>query len=135
MRLQGVIEPSHSTWTSPVVLATKKDGSTRFCIDYRRLNKVTKRDSYPLPRVDTTLDAINGSSWFSTLDLKSGYWQVKMESDDKEKTAFTTGEGLWQFIVMPFGLSNAPATFERLMERVLQGLPWTICLVYLGPVV
>ena len=130
MRRQGVIEPSHSPWTSPIVLVTKKDGSTRFCIDYRRLNKITKRDSYPLPRVDTTLDAINGSSWFLTLDLKSGYWQVKMESDDKEKTAFTTGEGLWQFIVMPFGLLNAPATFERLMERVLQGLPWTICLVY-----
>ena len=131
MRSQGVIEPSQSPWSSPVVLVQKKDGSKRFCVDYRKLNEVTKHDSYPLPRVDKTLDAVSGSSWFSTLDLKSGYWQVKMAEKDKEKTAFTTGEGLWQFIVMPFGLANAPATFERLMERILQGLPWTVCLVYL----
>jgi hypothetical protein len=84
MRSQGVIKPSQSPWTSPIVLVKKKDGSKRFCVDYRRLNKVTKRDSYPLPRVDTTLDAINGSSWFSTLDLKSGYWQVRTEESDKE---------------------------------------------------
>ena len=85
--------------------------------------------------MDTTVDAINGSCWFSTLDLKSGYWQVKMAENDKEKTAFTAGEGLWQFTVMPFGLANAPATFERLMEQILQGLPWTVCLVYLDDVV
>lgn len=84
MRSQGVIKPSQSPWTSPIVLVKKKDGSKRFCVDYRRLNKVTKRDSYPLPRVDTTLDAINGASWFSTLDLKSGYWQVRTEESDKE---------------------------------------------------
>ncbi|CAB4020150.1 Retrovirus-related Pol poly from transposon [Paramuricea clavata] len=135
MRSQGVIERSQSPWTSPIVLVKKKDGSKGFCVDYRRLNKVTKRDSYPLPRVDTTLDAINGSRWFSTLDLKSGYWQVRMEESDKEKTAFTAGEGLWQFIVMPFGLSNTPATFERLMERVLQELLWTVCLIYLDDVI
>jgi hypothetical protein len=135
MLKQGVIESSQSPWASPVVLVKKKDGTKRFCVDYRKLNKVTKRDSYPLPRVDMTLDAIGGSSWFSTLDLKSGYWQVKMEERDKEKTAFTAGEGLWQIVVMPFGLSNAPATFERLMERVLQGLPWTVCLVYLDDVI
>ena len=135
MRSQGVIEPSQSPWSSPVVLVQKKDGSKRFCVDYRKLNEVTKRDCYPLPRVDTTLDAINGSSWFSTLDLKSGYGQVKMAENDKEKTAFTAGEGLWQFTVMPFGLANAPATFERLMEQILQGLPWTVCLVYLDDVI
>ena len=116
MHAQGIIEPSASPWASPVVLVKKKDGGTRFSVDYRKLNELTKKDSYPLPRVDTTLDALSGSSWFSTLDLKSGYWQVEVEEQDREKTAFTAGNGLWQFSVMAFGLCNAPATFERLME-------------------
>ena len=90
------------------------------CVDYRKLNDVTKKDFYPLPRVDDTLDRLAGRQWFSTLDLKSGYWQVPK---DKEKTAFMTGNGLWQFKVMPFGLCNNPVTFERLMDRVLAGLP------------
>ena len=85
-----------------MVLVRKKDGTTRFCVDYRKLNHVTKKDSYPLPRIDDTLEA---------LDLKSGYWQVELHPDDKEKTAFTAGRGLWQFRVMPFGLCNVPATF------------------------
>ena len=110
---QGLIESSTSPWASPIVLVKKKDGNWRFCVDYRKLNDVTKKDSYPLPRVDDTLDRLAGMQWFSTLDLKSGYWQVEMEAKDKEKTAFTTGNGLWQFKVMPFGLCNAPATFER----------------------
>jgi hypothetical protein len=102
---QGIIEPSRSPWASPVVLIKKKDGSTMSCVDYRKLNSVTKKDSYPLPRLDTSLYSFYGSTWFSTLDVKSGYWQVEMEEADKEKTAFTTGKGLWQFVVMPFGLS------------------------------
>ncbi len=135
MAEQGVIEPSNSPWVSPVVLVRKKDGSTRFCVDYRKLNAITKKDSYPLPRVETSLHAFFGSSWFSTLDLKSGHWQVEMDESDKEKTAFSIGEWLWQFLVMPFGLCNVPATFERLIEHVLMGLPWNVGLVYLDDII
>ena len=106
----------------------------RFCIDYRKPNDVTRKDSYPLPWIDDLVEALSGARWFSTLDLKSGYWQVEMEKNDKEKTAHSIGSGLWQFTVMPFGLSNAPATFERLMEHVLSGLPLTMALVYLDDV-
>ena len=134
MERQGVIERSTSAWSSPVVLVTKKDGTTRFCVDYRKLNDITQKDSYPLPRIDDTIDALSGAQWFSTLDLKSGYWQVPLEEDAKEKTAFSTGTGLWQFTVMPFGLCNAPATFERLMEQVLSGLPTSIALLYLDDI-
>ncbi|GBL73575.1 Retrovirus-related Pol polyprotein from transposon 297 [Araneus ventricosus] len=131
----GIIEESSGPWASPIVLVKKKDGSTRFCVDYRKLNEITKKDSYHLPRIDDTLDALNGSQWFTTLDLKSGYWQVEVRPEDREKTAFTTGQGLWQFKVMPFGLCNAPATFERLMETVLRGLSSEACLVYLDDII
>ena len=134
MEKQGVIEPSASPWSSPIVLVRKKDGSVRFCVDYRKLNAVTHKDSYPLPRIDDTLEALGGSEWFSTLDLKSGYWQVELAQEDKEKSAFSTGTGLWQFRVMPFGLCNAPATFERLMEQVLSGVDLATALVYLDDI-
>ena len=91
-------------WASPLVLAKKKDGSLRHCVDYRT---VTRKDAYALPRIDDTLDALAGSKWFSTLDLASGYWQVGMHPDDREKTAFCTADGLFEFNVMPFGLCNA----------------------------
>ncbi|GBN87066.1 Retrovirus-related Pol polyprotein from transposon 297 [Araneus ventricosus] len=131
----GIIEESSGSWASHIVLVKKKDGSTRFCVDYRKFNEITIKDSYPLPRIDDTLDALKGSQWFSALDLKSGYWQVDIQPEDKEKTAFTTGQGLWQFKVMPFGLCNAPATFERLMETVLRGLTSEACLVYLDDII
>lgn len=131
MLAAGVIEPSTSPWAAPVVLVRRKTGRWRFCADYRRLNAVTRKDSYPLPRVDDALDYLSGSSWFSSLDLRSGYWQVELDPEARPKTAFTTGQGLWQFRVMPFGLCNAPATFERLMERVLADVPKSRCVVYL----
>ena len=104
---------------------TKKDGGTRFCVDYRKLNLATVKDAYPLPRIDDTLDMLAGKRWFSALDLASGYWQVPLSPEARCKTAFATHSGLFQFRVMPFGLCNAPATFERLMDRVLQGLRWS----------
>ena len=98
----GQIEPSDSAWSAPTVIVTKKDGSTRFCVDYRRLNA----------RIDDSLNSLSGQAWFSTLDLASGYWQVRLSENAKPKTAFATHSGLFQFAVMPFGLCNAPATFE-----------------------
>ena len=130
-----VVEPSTSPWAAPIVLVRKKDGTTRFCVDYRKLNDATRKDAYPLPRIDTTLDTLSGSQWFSTLDLLSGYWQVEIDEADRPKTAFCTTEGLFQFRVMPFGLCNAPATFQRLMDLVLAGLQWSECLVYLDDVI
>ena len=132
---QDVVEDSHSPWSSPIVMVMKKDGSYRFCIDYRKLNKLTIKDSHPLPRTDDILDALSGSVYFTTVDLSSGYWQVAVHPDDREKTAFTTGDGLYQFKVMPMGLTNAPPTFQRLMELVLHGLHWSTCLVYLDDVI
>ena len=121
----GQIEPSDSPWSAPVVLVIKKDDGTRFCVDYHRLNLATVKDAYPLPRIDDTLDMLAGKRWFSTLDLDSGYWQVSLSPDTRCKTAFATH----------FGLCNAPATFERLMDRVLQGLWWSCCLVYLDDII
>ena len=131
----GQIEASDSPWSSPVVLVTKKDGGTRFCVDYRQLNDATIKDAYPLPRIDDTLDMLAGKQWISTLDLASGYWQVSLSKDARAKTAFATHSGLFQFRVMPFGLCNAPATFERLMDRVLHGLRWNRCLLYLDDII
>ena len=131
----GQIEPSDSPWASSVVLVNKKDGSTRFCVDYRRLNSLTTKDVYPLPRIDDSLRLLDNQLWFSNLDLASGYWQVAISPEAKRKATFVTNEGLFQFRVMPFGLCNAPATFKWLMERVLYGMRWSRCLVYLDDVI
>ena len=132
---QGVVQHSSSPWSSPIVMVKKKDGSWRFCVDYRKLNSVTHQDAYPLPWIDATLDSLSGAAYFTTLDLASGYWQVEVEEQDKEKTAFSTPQGHFEFNVMPFGLTNAPATFQRLMECVLAGLSGEQCLIYLDDIV
>ncbi|UYV73982.1 K02A2.6-like [Cordylochernes scorpioides] len=135
MEKLDIIQPSESPWASPVVLIRKKDGSWRFCVDYRRLNKITKNDVYPLPRIDDTLDCLRGARFYSSMDLQSGYWQIDVEESDREKTAFITPDGLYEFKVMPFGLCNAPATFERMIDNLLKGLKWTICLCYLDDII
>ena len=132
---QGTIQPSVSPWAAPVVLVKKKDGTERFCVDYRKLNSVTRRDSHPIPHVQDTLDCLHGTSYFSCLDLRSGYWQVEVDDESKPKTAFTTHNGLFEFRKMPFGLANAPSTFQRLMHAVLRGLQYDICLVYLDDII
>ena len=132
---KGIIRPSSSPWAAPIVLAKKKDGSLRLCIDYRRLNAVTKRDSFPLPRTDSIIDATAGAQWYSTLDLESGYWQVEVYPPDRAKTAFVVPFGLYEFFTMPFGLTTAPATFQRLMQTVLNELVPKDCLIYMDDII
>ena len=131
----GIIRPSSSPYSAPIVLVPKRDGSVRLCIDYRRINAVTKKDVYPLPRIDDMLDALNKSKYFTVLDLCQGYHQVPVRECDKEKTAFSYFGGHWEFNFMPFGLCNSAPTFQRLMDKVLSGLLWNSCLVYIDDVI
>ncbi len=116
----GVIEPSRSPWSSPIVMVPKPDGTLRFCNDFRRLNEVSEFDGYPMPRVDELLDRLGGTRYISTLDLTKGYWQVPLTEEAKPKTAFSTPSGHWQYRVLPFGLHGAPATFQRMMDILLR---------------
>ena len=116
-----VIQESASPWASPVVLVRKKDGGLRFRVDYRQLNAVTHKDTFPLPRIGDLLDQLKGKNIFTTLDAKQGYWQIRVQKESQEKTAFVTFDGLYEFRVMPFSLCNAPATFQRLIQRALVG--------------
>lgn len=127
MLTKGIIEPLSSPWASPVVLV-KKDNIWRFCIDYHHLNKITKKDVYPLPCIKDALNRRHGATYFSSIELRSGYSQIAVEDMDREKTAFLTPDGLYRFRVMPFGLCNAPATFEHMMNTLLHSIKWSICL-------
>lgn len=128
----GVIRRSRSPWSFPVVIVAKKDNTKRFCVDFRQLNRITKKNSYPLPVIDEILALLGKAKYFTTLDLKSGYWQVSMNDDDREKTAFTCHAGLFEFNVMPFGLANAPSIFQELMSEVLQGFDF--CFAYIDDI-
>ena len=135
MRKSGIIEPAASPWAYNVVLAKKKDGSLRLCVDYRNLNAVMYQDTYPLPHIDTCLNTLQGATWFSTLDLRFGYYNIPIREVDKDKTAFITRRGSWRYNVMPFGLTCAPSVFQRLMDLVLCGLTFEACMVYLDDII
>ena len=131
----GVIEPASTEWASPVVLVPKPDGTQRFCVDYRKLNAITVPDSYPLPRADDCLDSLGEAMIFTTLDCNSGYWQIPIAECDRDKTTFTTHMGTFRHLRMPFGLRNAPATFQRALDIILSSVRWQSCLIYLDDVI
>lgn len=135
MLKHDIIEPAASPWASNVVLIKKKDGGLRFCVDYRHLNNVTYKDSFPLARIDSCLEALGGNTFFSTMDLRAGYWQTVIRKQDRDKTAFITRKGQFRFKVLSFGLCCAPSQFARTLELVMSGLTYEICLVYLDDVI
>ena len=131
----GVIEPSMSSWVFPVCLVRKKDNMFTFCIDYRWVNAVSKKDAYPIPDIQDALDHLRGAKYFATFDLLSGYWQLGLTERAKEHSAFCTHCGLFHFTRMPFGFTGAPSTFCHLMSIVLREYLWEICLCYLDNII
>ena len=132
----GVIWPSNSPWCNAVVLVRKKDRSLRFCIDFRKLNSLTVKDSHLLPRICETLESLTGAAHYLTFNMNSGFWQVPMDEESKQYTAFTLGSmGLYECESMPFRLCNTPPTFQRLMQNCLGKLNLTYCLIYLDDVI
>ena len=135
MLANDIIRPSSSPYGSPILLVKKKDSDYRFCVDYRKLNDSTVKDRYPLPRIDETIDALHGAKYFSTLDLASGYWQIELDEESKQKTAFTTEFGHFEFNRMPFGLQGAPSSFQRLMNHIFREELNVFALVYLDDII
>ena len=135
MLAQGIIQPSCSPWASPVTLVPKPDGSIRFCVDYRKLNQVSKKDRYPVPLASDCFDLMQGTSVFSTIDLRSGFHQVTVDPADREKTAFICHRGLFEFVRMPFGLANGPSHFQRAMDFVFGDLLGKCVMVYIDDIV
>src|SRR6266498_5180495 len=134
MLKDGIIKKSKSLWTSPVVLVSKKDRSIRFCVDYKKTNAITIVDVHPLPVVNNTVDKIGGKKYYTSIDLVSGYWQVEVDENLQDITAFVIPWGLYQFNEMPFGLTNAPATFQRLMNYVLHDYLNDFVVIYLDDI-
>lgn len=137
---QGIIQPSTSPWSSPIWIVPKKMDASgkrkwRMVVDYRKLNSKTIDDKYPLPNISDILDKLGKSQYFSTLDLASGFHQIEMDPSDIQKTAFSTEHGLFQFCRMPFGLKNAPSTFQRVMDNILRGFQNEICMIYLDDII
>ena len=130
-----IITHSNSTWRSPLVVVRKKDGSLRLCVDYRKLNRVTRDDLFPLPSIEEMLGKLKGNQYFSSLDLKSGYYQVALDPESQQKTAFLALDCLYEFKRLPFGLKNGPGCFSRLMQSVLAGIIGVACLVYLDDII
>jgi Reverse transcriptase (RNA-dependent DNA polymerase) len=135
MLAEQVIEPETCEWASPIVLVPKPDGSLRFCVDYRLVNAITVPNTYPLPRMDECIDSLGDAVVFTTLDCNSGYWQIPVHPEDLDKTTFTSHYGIYRFLRLPFGLRNAPATFQRAIDIILSGVKWKTCLVYLDDVI
>ncbi len=121
MEKEGNIQKSSGLWCSPIVMARKKDGTIRFCVDHHKLNDAKHKDAYPLPRIDVILEALTGEKYLCSIELASGYWQIKVAEKDREKTAFGSHLGLYEFLSMTFGITRAPATFARLMDKLLDG--------------
>ena len=130
----GIIQRSHTAWASAIVLVAKKDGTKRLCIDYRPLNAIVPRSSFPLPKISDIFTVLKGKRFFTCLDLAKGFWQIRIADGDRQKTAFTTPFGLYEFTRLPFGLNSAPGVFQATMTRVLSDLLWTICVVYIDDI-
>ena len=131
---KGIIQKSRSAWNSPLVIVKKPNGDVRICVDYRRLNAATVRPIFPIPNSKHLLDTINGAKYFSSLDMSMGYYQIPLNPMDNSKTAFSTSIGQFEFLRMPFGLSSAPATFQRIMSEMLATMNWKDCLVYIDDI-
>ena len=134
MYQHDVIRPSNSSWASPILLVQKKNGKTRFCVDYCKLNEVSIKDAYPLPRMDDIFSVLGKASYYTMIDLTDAFWLIRVREEDIPKTVFITKYGLWEFISMPFGLTNAPATQQHFIEAVLQGLLWECCFAYIDDI-